>query len=100
MAYDIKTHEIMAKALGIDALPLDEQELVLERSVVIIYQSVVTRAMEEMTDDAVDEFEKMLEKEPTAEEVLAFFRANIPGFDAMIEEETKLFMDRGMPASV
>ena len=95
MPYDPKTHAALVKALGIQSLSAEKQEEALERSGALVYQAVVTRALEEMDDPAVDEFEKLLEGEPTPETLLAFFQENIPGFDAMIQEEAKNFIDLG-----
>ncbi len=95
MPYDTQTHTALVKALGIESLPPEEQEAVLERSGALVYQAVVTRALEEMEDPAVDEFEKLLEGEPTPETLLAFFQEKIPNFNDMIAEEAHGFLELG-----
>ncbi len=95
MAFDTKTHSILAKALGVENLKPEEQEKMIADAGVIIYQLVLTRAMEEMSDETVDEFEKVISGEPTPEIVFTFFREKIPNFDAMIQEEAKAFIEDG-----
>jgi hypothetical protein len=95
MTYDTNTHAALVKALGIEALSPEDQEMALERSGALVYQAVITRALEEMDEPAVDAFEKLLEENPTPESVLAFFTEKIPNFEAMIAEEAKQFADLG-----
>lgn len=92
MPYDTKTHAALVQALGIGNLSPLEQEAALEHSGVLVYQAVVTRALEEMNPAAVDQFEKLLEGDPKPEDLLAFFQEKIPNFDDMIAEEAKNFM--------
>jgi hypothetical protein len=99
MAFDTQTHATLIKALGIEALPEKDQALVLERSGAMVYQSVVTRALEEMDPEAVDGFEQIVNgDEVTPEKVLTYFRTVIPNFDAMIDEEARQFLARGQSA--
>lgn len=95
MAFDTTTNDFMIKALGIESLPKDKQDVILERSGALIYQSVVTRGLEELSEDAVNRFERLIAENPSPEGVIAFFEANISNFDKMIEEETKAFIERG-----
>lgn len=95
MAFDVKTHEILIKALGLEKLgPIDQQRIV-EESGAVIYQMVLLKALEEMSDEQVDEFQKFLETNPLPEKVFAFFREKIPSFDEMIEKETNNYMADG-----
>ena len=95
MPYDVKTNAVLVKALGIGSLPEEEQEAALERAGALVYQAVVTRALEEMDEATVDEFEKILEGTPSPELLLAFFQEKIPNFEVMIAEEAKQFMELG-----
>ncbi len=95
MAFDTNTHSILAKALGVDGLPEDKKEAMIESAGAIVYQAVLTKAMEELPEEALDEFEKIINAEPTPELVFAFFRSNIMNFDSMIEEEAKAFIEDG-----
>ena len=95
MPQESNTHNMLVKALGIESLPLEKQEEIIGSAGAIIYQAVITRALEEMTDEVVDEFEKLTETEPTPDQMFAFFRQKIPNFDGMIEEEASLFIKDG-----
>ncbi len=93
MALDEITKKIIVQALDIESLPQEDQAVALERAGILIYQSIITRAMEEMTDEAVDEFEKVVEGGPTPEAMLTYFHEKIPNFNKMIEEETKKYIE-------
>jgi hypothetical protein len=96
MPYDTKTHAALIKALGIEELPTEEQEAVLERSAALVYQAVVTRALEEMDEPTLDAFEKLVEKNPTPEMLLEFFQEKLPDFEIIIAEEAKNFLSLGI----
>ncbi len=94
MQFDKQTYDILAKALGIADLPEADRMELLERAGVLIYQAVITRAMEEMTDEQVDEFEKFVDTgEPTPETMLMFFRSKIQSFDMMIDDEARKYIE-------
>lgn len=90
---DETTKKIIIQALGIEKLKEEDQMELLEQAGIVIYQSIVTRAMEEMSDEAVDKFEKVVAGEPTPEVMLAFFHDKIPNFASMVEEETKKYLE-------
>ncbi len=85
-------HQSLAKALGIENLEASKQEEIITSTGALIYQSVLMRALEEMPDEQVDEFEKITATNPTPEVVFDFFRLKIPNFEAMIADEAQKFM--------
>ncbi len=95
MAFDVKTHNILIKALGLEKLEATDQQRIVEESGAVIYQIVLLKALEEMSDEQVDEFQKLLENNPLPEKVFGFFREKIPHFDELIEKETNEYVTDG-----
>lgn len=95
MAFDEKTHEILIKALGIGSLTQDEQEKKIAHTGALIYQAVLVKALGEMSEEKVGQFEKLVETKPEPEEIFTFFRSNIKDFDNMIEKEAEDFIKDG-----
>lgn len=80
-------NSILIKALDIEKASPEKQAEVIESIGVVTYQAVITRAMEEMSDDKLDEFEKITDSEPTPEILINFFIKEIPNFEIMMKEE-------------
>lgn len=80
-------NSILIKALGLEKASPEKQAEVVEAIGVVVYQAVITRAMEEMSDDKLDAFEKVTDSEPTPEILIEFFMKEIPNFDTMMKEE-------------
>lgn len=76
------------KDLGLDQLPKKEQEETLLIIGRIIFQSVLIRVMEELSDKDKDEFEKVLTEKPNDEKaILGFLKSKIANLDAIVNEE-------------
>ena len=76
------------KDLGLDQLPKKEQEETLLSIGRIIFQSVLIRVMEELSDNDKDEFEKILAEKPNSEEaILGFLKSKIANLDTIVGEE-------------
>jgi len=80
--------------LEIENLPAEEQEEIILRVGGIIYQNVLMRVMEIMTDEDQDEFEKLLDKNAQPEEIFSFLKANVHDFEKIIEEEALKFKNK------
>lgn len=80
--------------LELDELPAKEQQEILLRVGAIIYQNVLMRVMETMTDGDTDEFEKLLDNNAKPEEIFSFLKNKVENFEEVIEEEAKKFKDK------
>lgn len=80
--------------LELDNLPKEEAEEILIRTGALIYQNVLMRAMEQMTDADQDDFEKMLDNEAKAEEIFSFLKNKVKDFEKIIFEETEKFKNK------
>jgi hypothetical protein len=80
--------------LGINALPQEQQEEALIRIGNIIFQGVLARVLELMSESDRNEFEKLLaEKGSEPEVVLNFLRSRISNLDALVNEEVAGFKE-------
>ena len=95
MAFDTQTHKVLATALGVQDLSPEKQEEIIGKCSVLIYQAVIIRAVEEMNEETIAEFNTLLDSNPQPDVLFTFFRKNIPDFDSMIEEEAKMFIEGG-----
>lgn len=58
----------------------------------IIFQSVLLRIIERLSDDDADNFEKLLEEKPDDEEaILSYLRSKNSNFDIIVNEEADKF---------
>ena len=72
--------------LGLDALPQKTQEEIMLKLGTVIYQGILIRAMEILTDAQKDALDAKLEAEGD-EALFPFLQQNIPDFNAIIEAE-------------
>lgn len=80
------------KDLGLDKLPQNEQEEALLTIGKLIYQGVLIRVMNELSEKDKDEFDKLLtEKVDDQEAVLNFLKSKIPHLDDLVNEEIANF---------
>jgi hypothetical protein len=78
----------VVKALGLDALPPEKREEMLLRIGKIIYQRVIMRVVNEMSEKDKTEFDELLgEKHDDEEAILKFLREKVPNLDQIVEEE-------------
>ncbi len=80
--------------LELDNLPKEEAEEILIRTGTLIYQNVLMRAVEKMTDKDQDDFEKMLDNEAKPEEIFSFLKDKVVDFEKIIIEETEKFKNK------
>lgn len=82
----------IVKELGLDNLPEDKQLEILEKIGSIIFQSVLLRTLDIMSEEDKDEFEKLLsEKADDPDIVLKFMQNKVPNLDDIVKEEVVKF---------
>lgn len=84
----------IVSALELENLPLEERQEIILRVGALIYQNVLMRAMETMTEKDQDKFEKILDKNAGPEEIFAFLKDKTKDFEKIIEEEANKFKDK------
>jgi len=77
------------KILGISALPQDQQKDAMDKMGAIVYQEVMLRVLEAMTDENKDEFEKLIETNPDPETMFKFLAEKVPSIETIATEEAE-----------
>jgi len=78
----------LMKELGLEGLPVDQQERILMNTATIINQNIALRLLEELPEDKAKELEVLMTdyaNEP--EKLQVFFQQEMPNFDEMVTEE-------------
>lgn len=80
------------KELGLDILPAEKQAEVFERISKIIFQAVLLRALDSMTEKMKDDLDEYLQaNENDGSAILTYLASNVPGYNAIVNEETLKF---------
>ncbi len=85
---------------GLGSLPPDKQADVVDRMGKMIYQAVLVRALDILSEKEQGEFDLVLDNDSsTPQDVLTFLQSKIPTFDQLvIEERNSLKQDLMVPA--
>ena len=75
-------------------LPPEEIEELVLRVGALIYQNIITRSLENMSDNDQDEFEKILDSKNKPEDVFIFLKNKVPNFEEIIKEESEKFRNK------
>lgn len=78
--------------LGIDKLPPEKQADLLLKIGDTIFQAVITRVIEELSEEDRDAFDRLLdEKKDHEEAVFDFLQSKLPNLDEIVNEEIAEF---------
>ena len=78
------------KEWGLQNLPSEKQEEMVERIGKILYQAILVRALDILSEKEQVEFDLLLDEDTTTpDDVLGFLQKKIPTFDLMVLEERK-----------
>jgi hypothetical protein len=75
--------------LGINTLPVEKQKEAMERLGAIVYQEVMLRVLDILTEEDKDEFEKLIEKDPNPEKLFEYLFDKLPNFEEIVKEEAE-----------
>ena len=81
----------IGEEFGLSTLPPEKQTELLTRIGGVIYQSVLMRALDQMTEDEQDAFDTLLEKNMEPEEIFSFLKEKVPTIETIIKEESDAF---------
>jgi hypothetical protein len=80
----------IAKDFGLESMDSREQEKMIEKIGNLLFESVVERAVDEMDEKAMNDFDGVIENAgDDYQKILAFFKENVPGFNKIVSEELK-----------
>lgn len=78
--------------LGIDKLPADRQAKLLLKVGDVLYQAVISRVIEELSEEDREAFDRLLdEKKDDEEAVFNFLQSKLPNLDEIVNEEIAAF---------
>lgn len=81
----------IAKKLGFDGLTSEEQEAVLAQAGAVIFQGVLVRALEFMTNNDAKDLAMLVDSGADPETTIAFLRDMVPEFDDILADEVANF---------
>ena len=84
-----KINDNIIKILGIDTLPQDQQKDAMEKLGGIVYQEVMLRVLDIMSDEDKDEFEKLIETNPDPETMFTYLAQKVPNIGDIASEEAE-----------
>ncbi len=97
---DILSKDII-KEWRLESLPAENQVSMVERIGRLIYQAILVRALDILSENEQMEFDLLLDEDNTTpDDVLSFLHKKIPTFDQLvIEERSNLKRDLLVPIS-
>ena len=76
------------KEWGLQSLPAEKQKDFVERIGKMMYQAILVKALDILSEKEQTEFDLLLDEDATTpNEVLAFLKSKIPTFDQLVMEE-------------
>lgn len=76
------------KEWNLDALPTEEQAEAVERIGLILYQALLVKSLDILSEKEQDELDQLMDKdETTSQAVLTFLESKIPTFQSLLNEE-------------
>ena len=80
----------VVKEWGLSSLAEQKQAEIVERIGRILYQAILVRSLDILSEKEQEEFDEILDKdETTPDEVLSFLQSKIPTFEQLLKEERK-----------
>lgn len=84
-----KINKNIVTTLGINTLPVEKQKEAMERLGAIVYQEVMLRVLDILTEEDKNEFEKLIEKDPNPEKMFEFLSNKITNLEEIVKEEAE-----------
>ena len=84
-----KINKNVISMFGIDKMPEEKQEEMINRIGKIIFQSVLIKVLPLLSKEDMAEYEKLVEKETMPDDILDFFFKKVPSFFEIIVEESE-----------
>jgi hypothetical protein len=81
----MKNSDIL-ELIGIQELPVEEQEELLLDLGDIVFRGTMLRLIERMDDSTQEDFSKLMDTDPQEDEVMAFLKERVPESDQAVEE--------------
>ncbi len=86
----------VVKILGIDKLPAEEQKETMKKLVATVYEEVLFRALEIMSNEDKESFDKLMGENPDPEKMFTFLATKVPNIDTIAYEEAEKVKDEDL----
>lgn len=86
---DATLRKTLIEMYNLSSLSEAEQNEIIERIGSLVFQAILMRVMENMSDTDKQSFEKLLDHDASPEEITGFLREKVPGFDEVAKEEAE-----------
>lgn len=78
----------IASDFGFSDLPQLEQERMIEKIGNMLFEAVLDRSFDSLSEDDVNQYETLLSEEGADyERIMSFFKAHVPTFSTIVSEE-------------
>ncbi len=81
------------KEFHLENVPEDKQEELLEKMGEALLKRIFLETMEKIGEAGVTEYEALLDKKASQEEIDAFFESKIPGYNRFVSEIVEAFKE-------
>jgi len=79
--------------LGINTLPIEQQKEAMEKLGAIVYQEVMLRVLDILSEEEKNQFEKIIEVDPDPEIMFTFLGEKVPNLDQIVNEKAQKLRD-------
>ncbi len=86
---------------GLEGLPPEKQQDMVERIGKLVYQAILVRSLDILSEQEQTEFDLLLDEDSTTtQDVMVFLHSKIPTFEMLLgEEREKLKVDLMVPSA-
>jgi hypothetical protein len=78
----------IVKDFGLEGMDSREQEQMIEKIGNLLFESVVERAIDVMDEEAMNEFDGVIENAGSDyQKIISFLKSKVPSFDKIVSEE-------------
>ena len=70
---------------NLNVLDHEKQETMITQMIELLMKKILVETMEKLGDTGMDEYEQLLTKKPTQDEIEIFLKKKIPEYDEMIQ---------------
>ena len=86
-----KINSDIREILGINALPEEKQNEMMEKMGGLVYQEIMLRALDQLTEEEKDEFEKLITENNDPEAMFSYREKKVPDIENIAHEEAEKF---------
>jgi phosphoglycolate phosphatase-like HAD superfamily hydrolase len=91
----LKIANDIIKEFGLEGLPPEEQQAMVEKFSDVVMQAVLARGLTQLTEEQKDQLDAALEKAPENSDIIFdFFVEHLPNFEAIVKQQVDHVRER------